>query len=99
MTADANNLRPSYMQAMERICKVTEEQVADLTDELADIYPMGLIVYYEEYIKLLQAKVKTYIGTMEVAESCSHRHRSQQSRSGANSAAASPFFVLFIIAL
>lgn len=52
------------MQAMERICKVTEEQVADLTDELADIYPMGLIVYYEEYIKLLQAKVKTYIGTM-----------------------------------
>ena len=64
MTADANNLRPSYMQAMERICKVTEEQVADLTDELADIYPMGLIVYYEEYIKLLQAKVKTYIGTM-----------------------------------
>ena len=64
MTADANNLRPSYMQAMERICKVTEEQVADLTDELADIYPMGLSVYYEEYIKLLQAKVKTYIGTM-----------------------------------
>lgn len=64
MTADANNLRPSYMQAMERLCKVTEEQVADLTVVLADIYPMGLIVYYEEYIKLLQAKVKTYIGTM-----------------------------------
>ena len=64
MTADANNLRPSYMQAMERLCKVTEEQVADLTDVLADIYPMGLIVYYEEYIKLLQAKVKTYIGAM-----------------------------------
>lgn len=64
MTADANNLRPSYMQTMERLCKVTEEQVADLTDELADIYPMGLIVYYEEYIKLLQAKIKTYIATM-----------------------------------
>ena len=59
MTADANNLRPSYMQAMERLCKVTDEQVADLTDVLAGIYPMGLIVYYEEYIKLLQAKVKT----------------------------------------
>ena len=62
--AGTEQLRRMLQHAMERICKVTEEQVADLTDELADIYPMGLIVYYEEYIKLLQAKVKTYIGTM-----------------------------------
>ena len=52
------------MHAMERFSKLAEVQVAELTDVLSDIYPMGLIVYYEEYIKLLQAKVKTYIGTM-----------------------------------
>lgn len=43
---------------------MTETQVAELTNVLSDIYPMGLIVYYEEYIKLLQAKIKTYIATM-----------------------------------
>ena len=59
LNMDANDLRPSYMQAMECFCKVTEAQVAELTDVLSDIYPMGLIVYYEEYIKLLQAKIKT----------------------------------------
>lgn len=64
LNMDADDLRPSYMQTMERFCKVTEAQVAELTDVLSDIYPMGLIVYYEEYIKLLQAKIKTYIATM-----------------------------------
>ena len=38
--------------------------MAELIDVLSDIYPIPLIVYYEEYIKLLQAKVKTYMGTM-----------------------------------
>lgn len=61
---NTDNLRPNYMYAMERFSKLAEVQVAELTDVLSDIYPMGLIVYYEEYIKLLQAKVKTYIGTM-----------------------------------
>ena len=64
LNMDTDNLRSSYMQAMERFCKVTEAQVAELIDVLSDIYPIPLIVYYEEYIKLLQAKVKTYMGTM-----------------------------------
>ena len=65
LNMDADNLRPSYTQAMERFCKVTEEQVADLTDELADIYPTPLIVYYEEYIKLLQHKITIYTNKYE----------------------------------
>lgn len=64
LNMDTDDLRPSCMQTMERFCKVTETQVAELTNVLSDIYPMGLIVYYEEYIKLLQAKIKTYIATM-----------------------------------
>lgn len=64
LSMNTDNLRPNYMHAMERFSKLAEVQVAELTDVLSDIYPMGLIVYYEEYIKLLQAKVKTYIGTM-----------------------------------
>ena len=62
---DADDLRPSYMQAMERFCKVTEAQVAELTDALSDIYPTPLIVYYEEYIKLLQHKITTYTNKYE----------------------------------
>lgn len=65
LNMDADNLRPSYMQTMERFCKVTEEQVADLTDELADIYPTPLIVYYEEYINLLQHKITIYANKYE----------------------------------
>ena len=64
LNMDADDLRPSCMQTMERFCKVTETQVAKLTNVLSDIYPMGLFVFYEEYIKLLQAKIKTYIATM-----------------------------------
>ena len=64
LNMDTDDLRPSCMQTKERFCKVTETQVAELTNVLSDIYPMGLIVYYEEYIKLLQAKIKTYIATM-----------------------------------
>ena len=45
LNMDANELRSSYMQTKERLCK--EDQVAELTDVLADIYPRLLIVYYE----------------------------------------------------
>lgn len=65
LNMDADDLRPSYMQAMERFCKVTEAQVAELTDVLSDIYPTPLIVYYEEYIKLLQHKITTYTNKYE----------------------------------
>lgn len=61
LNMDADDLRPSYMQAMERFCKVTEAQVAELSDVLSDIYPIPLIVYYEEYIKILQSKVLRYV--------------------------------------
>lgn len=54
LSMNTDNLRPNYMHAMERFSKLAEVQVAELTDVLSDIYPMGLIVYYEEYIKLLQ---------------------------------------------
>ena len=64
LNMDADDLQPSCMQTMERFCKVTETQVSELINVLSAIYPIGLIVYYEEYIKLLQAKIKTYIATM-----------------------------------
>lgn len=60
LNMDADDLRSSYMQTMERFCKVTEAQVAELTDVLFNVYPMPLIVYYEEYIKILQRKVTCY---------------------------------------
>lgn len=61
LNADANALRSSYIQAMERFCKVTEAQVTELTDVLSDVYPMPLIVYYGEYIRILQAKIARYV--------------------------------------
>lgn len=60
LNMDADDLQSSYMQTMERFCKVTEAQVTELTDVLFNVYPMPLIVYYEEYIKILQRKVTCY---------------------------------------
>ena len=45
LNMDADDLRSSYMQTMERFCKVTEAQVTELTDVLFNVYPMPLIVY------------------------------------------------------
>lgn len=61
LNADANALRSSYIQAMERFCKMTGAQAAALTSVLSDIYPMPLIVYYKEYIRILQAKITSYV--------------------------------------
>ena len=65
LNMDADDLRPSYMHAMERFCKMTKAQVTKLTDVLSDIYPTPLIVYYEEYIKLLQHKITIYANKYE----------------------------------
>ena len=40
---------------------MTAAQVTKLTDMLSGIYPIPLIVYSEEYIKILQSKVLRYI--------------------------------------
>ena len=61
MNMDADNLRPNYIRAMDRFGKVTEAQVAKLTDVLLDIYPMPIVTYYEEHIKKLQAKIIHYV--------------------------------------
>lgn len=61
LNMDADDLRPSYMQTMERFCKVTEAQVTALTNVLSDIYPIPLVVYYDEYIKILQTKITHYV--------------------------------------
>lgn len=61
LNMDADELRSSYIQVMNRFCKVTKAQVAELTGVLSGIYPIPLIVYYEEYIKILQPKVLKYI--------------------------------------
>ena len=65
LNGDVKVLCPSYMQAMERFCNVTEKQVTELTDALSEIYPTPLIVYYEEYIKLLQNKITIYADKYE----------------------------------
>ncbi len=64
LNMDADDLRPNYMQRMERFCKVTEAQVAELTDALSDIYPVGLIVYYEEYIKIRKERLHAMPNTI-----------------------------------
>ena len=80
LNTDVNALRPSYMQAMERFCQVTGEQVTELTNVLSDIYPIPLIVYYEEYIKMLQEKVMRY--TKKTEKAVIVPHVSQRSIAG-----------------
>lgn len=52
---------PLYHEPMKRLIKLTTEQIESATDPLYDIYPAEIGVYFEEYIKMMQAKMKAYL--------------------------------------
>lgn len=52
---------PLYHEPMRRLIGLTTEQIEAATDPLFDIYPAEIGVYFEEYIKIMQAKMKAYL--------------------------------------
>lgn len=52
---------PLYHDPMKRLIELTGEQIEAATELLYDIYPIEIGVYFEEYIKVMQAKIKSYL--------------------------------------
>ena len=61
LNANIDALRPGFMQTMNRFSIISEKQISALTDVLSGTYPIPLVVYYEEYIRILQIKTKGYL--------------------------------------
>lgn len=66
VAAEALGVSPEYamkycLETLERFCKLTEEEIASVTDALIEFFPPLLAVYYEDYIQILQAQAKAYI--------------------------------------
>lgn len=49
-----------YLEPMQRLLRLTEEQIEELTDVLFEFYPVSVPVYFEEYIKMLKKKIAAY---------------------------------------
>ncbi len=52
---------PVYLEPFKKLIALTSEEIEIATEPLYDIYPIEIGVYFEEYIKLLQAKMTEYL--------------------------------------
>ncbi len=58
---DVSDIHPLYLRSMKALLSITKEQIEELTDVLAEVYPMAIVVYFEEYIEILKKKITAYI--------------------------------------
>ena len=56
---------PFYLEPFKKLIALTTEEIEAATDPLYDIYPDEVGVYFEEYIKMLQAKMAAYLRSIE----------------------------------
>lgn len=56
---------PFYLEPFKKLIALTTEEIEAATDPLYGIYPVEVGVYFEEYIKMLQAKMATYLRSIE----------------------------------
>ena len=53
---DPEEMRTGMMAAVKRTAAITEDDLDDLSDELMDMYPTAVAVYYEECIRAIKEK-------------------------------------------
>lgn len=51
----------AYLVPMRSFLKLTDEQVVELTDALFEVYPVSIVVYFEEYVKTLKQVIDAYL--------------------------------------
>ncbi len=51
----------AYLGPMRNFLKLTNEQIVGLTDVLYEIYPVSIVVYFEEYVKVLKQVIEAYL--------------------------------------
>ena len=56
---------PFYLEPFKKLIALTTEEIEATTDPLYGIYPVEVGVYFEEYIKMLQAKMAAYLRSIE----------------------------------
>lgn len=56
------------LDTLQQFCKLTIEEISSVTDALMEFFPPLLAVYYEEYIKILQAQAKAYIEKYKISD-------------------------------
>lgn len=58
-TSDAKN---QFHKCLRRMQAVTEQEIAPIMDALSEIYPLEVVVYYEEYVSRLQEMIGRILG-------------------------------------
>lgn len=51
----------AYLDPMRNFLKLTNEQIVELTDVLYEVYPVSIVVYFEEYVKALKQVIEAYL--------------------------------------
>ena len=51
----------SYLAPMRNLLKLTDAQIVELTDVLYEVYPVSIVVYFEEYVKALKQVIEAYL--------------------------------------
>ncbi len=64
-TNSVEEVYPFYLEPFKKLVALTTEEIETATDPLYNIYPIEVGVYFEEYIKLLQAKMTAYLRSIE----------------------------------
>ena len=54
-----------YIDPMRKFLTISDDQVLELTDTLYEVYPVSIVVFFEEYIKALKKKLAAYIRSLE----------------------------------
>lgn len=61
------NFTSYFFEPMKAMCRITDEQIQELSDVLYEIYPVSIVVYFEEYLEILKKKIAAYITKIESA--------------------------------
>lgn len=61
---DIHDVYPYYLAPMKALCRLTEEEIVELTDVLSETYSVAVAVFYEEYITLLKKEIANYLKSL-----------------------------------
>ena len=53
------------MKLLQQFVALTEDQIASIAEPLDEVFTPLLAIYYEEYVRILQEKVSSYVCTLQ----------------------------------
>ena len=58
-------VRMIAMKLLQQFVALTEDQIASIAEPLDEVFTPLLAIYYEEYVRILQEKVSSYVCTLQ----------------------------------